>query len=302
MKNYKVVISPKEDYYKSISYCFGKENVIQLETDESITKINTISSQILKVQNVVFYTLSASNDILFNMLPKGVNKYIIFPYSVTELSDPKKLNELLLIIRYIDMKVLSGVYCLDYNTYLLFKEQYKFKYIMLDIDTKTDSNNNNSIGIIARPDDYYSTIVNELSAITLTKNDEVRLMKPLKVVKSFAKRFKIKVHKVNNIDDLIKNNKLNLYINFSATCYAFILESMDMGIPCIVGNTDFFDSNELLKKYLVVKSDDDINEMKEKIESVEKSSKTILKEYEKFRKEYRKASKKSIEKFKDSMR
>ena len=110
MKNYKVVISPKEDYYESINYCFGKENVLPLEADEIITKINAISSQILEVQNVVFYTLSDSNDILFNMLPKSINKYIIFPYSITELSDPKKLNELLLIIRYIDMKVLSGVY------------------------------------------------------------------------------------------------------------------------------------------------------------------------------------------------
>ncbi len=302
MKNYKVIISPKEDYYKSINFCFGKENILQLESNENTTKINDMSVQLLEVQNVVFYTLSDSNDVLFNMLPKSINKYIIFPYSVTELSDPKKLNELLLIIRYIDMKVVSGIYCIDYNTYLLLKEQYKFKYIKLDIDTKNVSNNNNSIGIIAKPNDYYSTIVNELSAITLTNNDEVRLMKPLKAVRSFAKRFKIKVHKVNNIDELIRNNKINLYINFSATCYTFILESMDMGIPCIVGNTDFFDSNELLKKYLVVKSDDDINEMKEKIELVEKNSKIILKEYEIFRKKHKKESKKSIEEFKNSMR
>lgn len=302
MKNYRIVISPKEDYYKSINYCFGKENVEQLEHNEGITKISELSTRLSDVSNIVFYTLSGANDILFNMLPTSTKKYIIFPYSITELSDPKKMNELLLIIRYIDMKILAGVYCIEYNTYLLFKEKYKFNYMKLDINTETEANNSNSIGIIARPNDYYSTIVNELSAITLTENSEVRLLRPLKVVSRFAKRFKLNVQKANSIDDVIRNNKLNLYINFSATCYTFILESMDMGIPCIVGNTDFFDSNELLKKYLVVRSDDDINEMKEKIELVEKNSQTILKEYEKFRKEYKKAAKKSIEEFKNSMR
>lgn len=302
MKNYKVIISSKEDYYKSINYCFGKENIMQLESEEKITKISYMSSQLLKVQNVVFYTISDSNDILFNMLPRSIKKYIIFPYSVTELSDPKKMSELLLIIRYIDMKMLSGVYCIDYNTYLLFKEQYQFKYIKLDITAKTDSNNNNSIGIIAKPNDYYSTIVNELSAITLTKNKEVRLMKPLKVVRSFAKRFGIKVRKEKLLEDTIRNNNINLYINFSSTCYTFILESMDMGIPCIVGNTDLFDDNKLLKEYLVMKSDDDINEMKERIELVTKDKKIILNEYQKFRKNYKKIANKSIEKFKNEIK
>ena len=63
---------------------------------------------------------------------------------------------------------------------------------------------------------------------------------------------------------------------------------MDRGIPCIVGNTDFFDKNEILKKYLVVKSDDDINEIKEKILLVKKNKSIIMKEYKEFRKKYKK--------------
>ena len=73
---------------------------------------------------------------------------------------------------------------------------------------------------------------------------------------------------------------------------------MDRGIPCIVGNTDFFDKNEILKKYLVVTSDDDINEIRDKLLEVKKNKSLIMKEYKKFRKSYKEIALDSINKIK----
>ena len=70
-----------------------------------------------------------------------------------------------------------------------------------------------------------------------------------------------------------------------------------MGIPCVLGNTDIFDKYPKLKKFLVLKSDDDISEIANKIDSVKENREIIIKEYEKFRKKYSEESKKNIIKF-----
>ena len=52
-------------------------------------------------------------------------------------------------------------------------------------------------------------------------------------------------------------------------------------MPVIVGNTDFYDNNKYLKEHLVVKSDDDVNEISEKINFVKTNYKKIMEEYSK---------------------
>ena len=133
----------------------------------------------------------------------------------------------------------------------------------------------------------------------MTNYKNVKTYKPIRAVSKFAKRFNLKLIKSKSISECIDGNTINFYGQFSSICYPFILESMDRGIPCIVGNTDFFDGNEVLKSNLVLKSDDDINEMNDKILSVEKNKQIILNEYAKFRKEYTKLAKKSIKDIKE---
>lgn len=303
MNNYKIIIAPNTDYYKSIEYCFGKNNIVTLKPDEKIKKIREKAKNISTAESIIFYRLIGVNDIIFNMLPRKIKKYVIFPYSITELSDPVKMNELLLILRYKNMNFIEDVYCLENTTYKLFKEKYDFKFLQLDMEISEENNNqdSSSIGVITNYNNYYDTIMNELSAITLTVNNYVRIHKPIKSVKSFCKRFKIKIIPEKSPSQAIKNNNINLYINFTDTCYTYILESMDQGIPCIVGNTDFFDSNEYLKKHLVVNSDDDIDEMKEKIEFAIKNKKQIIKNYQEFRKKYKKNAQENLKKLKEKL-
>ena len=297
MIKYKVVISPNSNYYNAISYSFGEDAVFEFDEKNSIKKIEKYASSLGGVQNIVFYNLTEANDLLLNMLSNNSKKYIIFEYSVSELSDYKKLNELLLLLKYIDMNLVDGIICIDYATYMLLKDKYGAKYLKLDV-LQTKGSTGNSIGIIDDSSSVGNTI-NELSAITLTNYKNVKTYKPIRAVSKFAKRFNLKLIKSKSISECIDGNTINFYGQFSSICYPFILESMDRGIPCIVGNTDFFDGNEVLKSNLVLKSDDDINEMNDKILSVEKNKQIILNEYAKFRKEYTKLAKKSIKDIKE---
>lgn len=297
MIKYKVVIPPNNIYYDSISYTFGQDNIFDYDEKSSIKKVEKYAASLSDVKNIVFYNLTEENDLLFNMLSNKSKKYVIFEYSVSELSNYKKLNELLLIIKYVDMNLIDGIICLNYVTYLLLKDKYSAHYLKLDVAPKKGFLGD-SIGIIDETISSYGNTINELSAITLTDYKNVKTYKPIKAVLGFSKRFNLKLTKAKDIHDCINGNFINFYGQFSSICYPLILESMDMGIPCIVGNTSFFDGNEVLKNNLVLKSDDDINEMKDKILSVVEKREVILKEYSKFRKHYTKLAEKSIEEIK----
>ena len=58
-----------------------------------------------------------------------------------------------------------------------------------------------------------------------------------------------------------------------------------------------FDDNEFLKKMLVVKGDDNINDIASKIDAVRKNKKLIIEEYLKFRKKYSKKAETQFKKF-----
>lgn len=300
MEKYKVVISPKTDYFKAMNDCFKKESICELGYEKDIKKIEKVANSLLDTKNVILFNLTNENNLLLNMLPRNQRKILIIEYSISQFSIPNKYNEILLALNYLDKKMIDEIYCLDYNMYMLFKDKYKFKYLQLDVVVEKNSDKDSaskSIGLLSDPSSHYSNVMNELSAISMTDYKEVKLLNPLKSVTSFAKRFHLKRTTVKNVEDVITNNEINLYIKFSEICYTLILESMDKGIPCIVGNSDLFDSNEMLKKALVVESDDDINEIKEKIINVSKNKKEIIKEYAKFRKIYSASSKKNIDEF-----
>lgn len=293
----KVIIQNTSHYNEGIEFCYGKENVIYLSENDNIKKIEKIAKSLEKEKNVIFFNLDEKNLILMNMLPNKVKKHVIFEYSVSEFSNPVKYDQLMLILRYLDMNVIENVYCLNHVTYELFEEKYNFKYLQLDIPRREIEPLENSIGVIGDPNDYFAGIMNEISAITLTDYKKIKILNPTKSVIKFCKRFGIKLSKENNYTSVIKDNEINLYVNFSRTNNLLILESMDRGIPCIVGNTDFFDSNKLLKEYLVMNSDDDINEIKDRINNVNKNRDIIIKEYQKFRTKYIKEAQQSMKQF-----
>ncbi len=296
MKNNVVVAKKSTDYREAINYSFGFNNIVYLDDNKKVSDLRKIAQTISKNSNVTFFNFDEDSRQILCFLPRNTNINVIFQYSISELSDISIYNQLLLLLKYVDSNKINNIYCLNHSMYLVFKDKYKFKY--LNLDTRIfEPDSGKGIGIIAHPGDYYAGIMNEVSAITLTDYNSVKICKPEKVVVRFNRRFGLRTIKTKTLENTLSHNEINLYVNFCNISYALILQSMDKGIPCIVGNTDFFDDNKILKEKLVLKSDDSIDEIKEKIILVTKEKDKVLKEYKKFRKLYSAKAKKSLDEF-----
>ena len=97
MSKYKVVIEENCDYYDAIKYSFN-DNVYIVKDSYDIRKIESIAEELSENNSVIFFNLTNVNDLLLQMLPRNINKYLIFEYSVAEFSESFKLNEFLLIM------------------------------------------------------------------------------------------------------------------------------------------------------------------------------------------------------------
>ena len=97
-------------------------------------------------------------------------------------------------------------------------------------------------------------------------------------------------HKV--LRDLMNNPKTKENIRQSIATY--VLEKAD---AMQAEYDEMFDDNEFLKKMLVVKGDDNINDIASKIDAVRKNKKLIIEEYLKFRKKYSKKAETQFKKF-----
>lgn len=173
-------------------------------------------------------------------------------------------------------------------------------YLMLDtpvINKEKTNNANNTIGLLNDEKKPVHSFYNELTAIKLIDDSIVNIRKSNQTTKKFLHDFNINYRQYKNIEDIMINSEINLYINFTNTNNMLFLNSMDLGIPCILGNTELLDNNEYLKKMLVMKSDDDVNEMASKIEIVKKEKNKIISEYKKYRSNYCELVKKYKESF-----
>lgn len=197
------------------------------------------------------------------------------------------------IMEFYDRNIIKKIACLDKSTSIVLKEAgYQATHLLLDVKTKTYNNTSSkSIGLIG--DDYNPNhnTYNQLSALRLIDYDYCKIVTNMPATKHFIDFFEIKSKEVNSIEEALIDNDINLYCNFSFNNMELILKSLDLGIPCLLGNTDIFDDYPVLKQYLVLNSDDDIGEIANKIKIIRENKNIILKEYDKYRKDYTKDSK-----------
>ena len=83
-------------------------------------------------------------------------------------------------------------------------------------------------------------------------------------------------------------NTVNLYVTFTECSPMIPLESFELGVPCVIGNnTDFF-KNSKLNEMVVVKEEDSIDEIYEKINFAIEKKDEIMELYRQWKKEYSK--------------
>ncbi|HIU40561.1 MAG TPA: hypothetical protein IAB68_04610 [Candidatus Aphodocola excrementigallinarum] len=294
-----VVILPKCDYDIKDSVEYSFKNVFYLDyeptkehADVLVDFINNKANQLILFDYDEFYRL------VLPYIRKNKKIKWILKNNLASLTDGAIRATFTNLMEFCDRNIVDEIGCLDKSTYeVLKKAGYKTKHIALDIKKKkTKIKKSKSIGIIGNDYDPNHNIYNELSALKLVDYSYVKMIRSMPATEHFINFFGIKEKKAASKKEVMEGNFVNLYCNFTVNNIELILKSFDSGVPCILGNTDIFDNYPKLKKYLVLESDDDINEIADKINNVKKNKGDISKEYEKFRSKYSIYSKKSIEK------
>lgn len=277
-----IVLVPKQDmkYYDSLNYTL-KNAIIVDNVKEDTRIIDSINNSKIKKIYLV------GNDNIYGfLLPELKNEISICWIFITQfsaLSNVGTRSSLNMIFEYYDRELIDLIGCISKDNQKVFENAgYKCEYI----DLKLDKNeiklvNSNSIGIISDDFDPNNNFYNQLAALTFVDYDVCKFMSVMKATNHFYKYFNIKSKVLKNIDEVMNDNFVNLYINFTNTNKELILKSYNYGVPVIVGNCDFYDNNKYLKEHLVVKSDDDINEIADKISFVKNNYKKIIEEYSK---------------------
>ena len=152
------------------------------------------------------------------------------------------------------------------------------------------------IGLYSSGDRWEKNTYNQLSSCAMVKDAYVDVIPNTKLATSFCKLMNIKMVDNNSSmavsrDELLKrmaSNDVNLYVTFTECSPMIPLESFELGVPCVIGNnTDFF-KNSKLNDMLVVKEEDSIDEIYEKINIAIENKEEIMSLYKEWKAEYSK--------------
>ncbi|MDO4283023.1 MAG: hypothetical protein Q4D02_05230 [Clostridia bacterium] len=162
------------------------------------------------------------------------------------------------------------------------------------------------VGIYSSGDRWEKNTYNQLSACSIVSPDLIVDSVPATpLFKSYCKLMNIKCSEESNTGSVLREeliermskNTVNLYVTFTECAPMVPLESLESGVPCIVGDNNHYFTDTELEKYLVVKSEDSIDEIAEKMKLCIEHRDEILKLYKEWKKEYDVKSKKSVEEF-----
>ena len=298
-KKYLIIISKmSENLYEAFNYTFGNTIVMDNNID-NITRIKDFINN-SNFKTLVFVDYQVENEEVINSLIKKHDIKLVYTKALGALSDEFLKYTFNNLYNLYENGTASEIAFLDKGLYETFKHKGEnVKYIKLDIERNKSASkefDKNVVGLLNDEHNPRHSFYNELSAVKLSNKFLAKLPKPCKTTKNFLKLFNIDYNVVKK-SELVNNNEINLYVNFTDNDDTVFLRSMDNNVPCIMGNTELLDNYKKLKDYLVMDSDDDIDEIKDRMNLVSKNREAILKAYEKFREDYSKESAKLANEF-----
>lgn len=194
-----------------------------------------------------------------------------------------------------------------YETYskLGYSSSYILENISLDEEKiELAESKEKNMGIYHLNYTWDKNIYNQLSVGKFLKDMTINYNPLDKKMEEFLKVMKINSNKdsLNKIDayeiaKVISKNAINISCDFTDYVHPIALISMECGIPCIIGDTSYLFNTEVLKKYLVVHSEDNPVKIVEKITNAICRKEEIMEEYKCWKREYNKKAKESIDNF-----
>ena len=139
--------------------------------------------------------------------------------------------------------------------------------------------------------DSFNNIFSQLSAVSLLENIKLDFNPINYEIATTARRFNINLigdSKALSQEELyyrIANNDVNLCINLIDNDSLIPLQSFELGVVCIIGRgVKFFEGSEL-EKYIKVSDEENIQEIKQKIQEVLENKEKILELYNSWKKD-----------------
>ena len=300
-----LVIVPKKSirYFDAFTYTFGntllfENNISELEFLMKFLRKNTVG-------RLVFVDYYVEYDEIINTLVEEHDIDFVFTGHLGELSDSLLLQEFNVICGKYDSKMIDSIAFLDHSLFRAVHDKRRnTHYILLDVVSssgkmsKIKKTEDRNVGLLNLDASNYDSFYNQLCGVALLPDFSVKVYDPSVVTKSFLSEFGIQSNNVENYDELFIGNYCNMYVNFTGTNSLVFIRSMDCGTPCLVGNNDFLSKDyPILYESLVLKSDDDVNEIASKTQNIAFRYDDIMKEYKDFRASYSCRAKELASKF-----
>lgn len=219
----------------------------------------------------------------------NIDTKVLWTKGLATLNDEFELTELLEIIDMLKNNKIKALGFTEDNLYETYKSLDNVYSVKLTVKQKIKSyKGNKGITILGGPYEWTCNYFNQLSAIKMT-NKELVLDKEINIVKRFNKLFDIK----NNINEI----SVASAVYFSSYNNLEIINSFNSGVPVLLGNNTLFFKNTKIEDKIIVKSDDDVEEICNKLNYLYENGKEIIDEYKKIKEEYDKKSEESIKDF-----
>lgn len=301
------------------------ENLVPLQGTYTSSQVDIIAKKIIesKVNQVIFSAFEFGFDNLARRI-KELNKDIkikLFWHSSNsqingQLVDSMNWKTNLKVIK-LHREGIIDVYGTCKESLVNFYKSQGFKTafikntVRLDENLKKEvlatkssvKNEKIKIGLYAAGMDWRKNMFNQIAGASLIDNailDSVPLNFEGQV---FASRIGLEMTGLTKgvkREELLKRmaaNDINLYVTFSECAPMLPIESMEVGTLCLTGNNHHYFMNTELEDYLVVSREDDVCCIREKINFAIENKDKIFELYNKWKIEYDKESKESVEAF-----
>jgi len=272
-------------------------NIKLISKTPSLAALKKIINQVLNdnIKQVIiedyFVGIQSFIEQLNNL---NITVKIVWTNGLATLNEEIELGNLIETINLLKNKKIKSLGFVENNIYEVYKYIEGVKKVSLTVKSldKVRKQNNRNISIYGNSYDWRANYFNQLSAIKLLDNYNLLILAPQNIAKRFCKFFNIE-NKTNNQKFNVSNfRKLIIDLNaascveFSNSMDLFIIDSYNHGVPVVVGNNTLFFKDTELQKMVVVNSDDDINEISEKIDFCLNNSKKIIESYKQYKKKY----------------
>lgn len=243
------------------------------------------------------------NDIKIKVICNTSDSLLYYDYERNNFFDLLELSKMGIIsqIAFLRKGQYSTYSKIGYNCCYL-KENY---VLTLENGLKKE-NNNKSIGIYPLNYTWDKNIFNQLCIAKFIDNSLLNYNRLDERMEDFLATMKIKsspveikeINEENIAKEIIKNDVI-IATTFTEYFHPVFFISMELGIPCLVGNTvDFWENeNNELRSYLVTETEDNPIVNAEKIKRILSNKEKILELYANWKKQYNKEVEKNINEF-----